>query len=283
VTDIPIPASGDFDAWARQSENVIAVDWDGTCKDTQIPKWTRAFNLAVTDVWPELAPHQAAVDAVCYEMNLTDPVTAGEPRMVALRLRMDRWRAMGLPAPDLERFRAAARAIDQRGLEHNPATYRALRAEFGFDDSPLRWSERSDRYIEAVSREADVFPHCRETLEAIGAEADLVVVSASKTENVLADLRAHDMAALFKALCAQDFLSKAGTIAGLVERYRRVLFVGDMQHDARAAHASGAPLYLVRTGEEAASWASALDVFRRFCRGDRDIPELLWPQGSPAT
>ena len=277
MTDILIPNSGDFEAWAKSSDVCLAVDWDGTCKDTMVPKWTEGFNRAVTEVWPELKPHQGEVDRVCYEVNITDPATAGVQRFVALKVMMDKWKAAGLPAPDLARFFAAVETVERKGEQHGVETYKRYQGEFGYDDSPLQWSETSDRIIAESVKTARMFDNCHETLKAVYRKCDLAVVSASKTEVVRQDLVDHNMAGLFKALLAQDFLPKKGILGGLAARYDRVLFVGDTQHDVRAAAPHGVPVYLIVVGDEDACWAAAGNVFQRFIAGDQCRDELIWP------
>ena len=276
MSELVIPSSGDFVAWTKLHPDCIAVDWDGTCMDTMVPKWTRGFNLAVAEVWPALRPYQKEIDDICWKVNLVEH-TAGVQRFVALMHMMRRWKAMGLPAPDLENFFRAVEQVEKSGEQHGVATYQKYRQRFGYDESPLAWSEVSDRHIAEAVKTARLFDHCRETLEAVAAQADLVVVSASKTEAVRRDLVEHRMTDLFAALCAQDFLPKKGILAGLARRYARVLFMGDTQHDVEAAEAGGVPVYLIRTGDEAACWSAALPVLRRFLAGRRDIGELLWP------
>jgi len=277
VTDILIPKSGDFEAWERSSNTCLAVDWDGTCKDTMVPKWTQGFNRAVTEVWPELKPHQGQIDRVCYEVNITDPATAGVQRFVALKIMMGKWAEAGLPVPDLSKFFAAVEHVQQTGEQHGVETYLKYQSQFGYDDSPLRWSEASDRHIAESSKQARLFAHVQETLEAVQSRADVVVVSASKTEAVRQDILDHGMAGLFKALCAQDFLPKKGILGGLAARYDRVLFVGDTQHDVRAAAPHGVPVYLIVVGDEDACWAAAGNVFQRFIAGDQCRDALIWP------
>lgn len=261
--DILIPASGDFTAWEKTSDYCLAVDWDGTCKDTMVPKWTQGFNLALTEIWPALKPHQDVVDDVCYKVNMLED-TAGVQRFVALMIMMRRWAGMGLPVPGLAAFFRAVEAAEERGDQHGVATYQSLQAEFGYDDSPLRWSERSDELIEEAVKDADVFPNCREVLENAAHGMDLVVVSASKTEAVRNDLLRENMTHLFKALCAQDFLPKKGILEGLAARYDRILFIGDTKHDIEAAETAGVPIFLVRTGDEAASWQEAAAIIGQF-------------------
>ena len=269
---ILVPESGDFGAWSRRHEACIAVDWDGTCKDTMVPKWTRGFNLAIAQVWPQLASRQKRIDDVCYDVNLVDDRTAGVQRFVALKIMMGRWAAAGLPVPELDAFFRAVDDVEARGDTHGVETYRRLQGEYGYDDSPLRWSDLSDRIITDSTRSAVVFDNCRGALEAAARRADLLVVSASKTEAVRQDLLADGMEDLFAALLAQDFLPKPGILRGLAERYGRVLFVGDTQHDIRAAASAGVPIYRIRTGEEAASWSRATSVFERFLDGRADLP-----------
>ena len=277
MTDILIPKSGDFEAWEKSSEVCLAVDWDGTCKDTMVPKWTQGFNWAVTEVWPELKPHQGQIDRVCYEVNITDPATAGVQRFVALKIMMGKWRRMGLPTPDLSKFFAAVEMVEAKGEQHGVETYKRYQGEYGYHDSPLQWSETSDRIIAESVKTARVFDNCHETLKAVYRKCDLVVVSASKTEAVRRDLVDHEMACLFKALCAQDFLPKKGILGGLAARYGRVLFVGDTQHDVRAAAPHGVPVYLIVVGDEDACWAAAGNLFQRFIDGDQCRDALIWP------
>jgi phosphoglycolate phosphatase-like HAD superfamily hydrolase len=265
--DILIPSSGDFEAWPKAHEVCIAVDWDGTCKDTMVPKWTRGFNWAIPKIWPALAPFQKEIDRVCWDVNLVEE-TAGVQRFVGLTIMMARWKAEGLPAPDLSAFTRAVADVTSRGEKHGIDTYRRLQSQYGYDDSPLRWSDLSDRLIAGNTRDARLFGNCREALEAVAPRADLLVVSASKTQAVRQDLLRDRMAHLFRALLAQDFLPKPGILKGLAARYARVLFVGDTQEDVRAAAAAGVPLFLVKVGEEAASWARAPEFFGRFLRGE---------------
>lgn len=277
MSEMVIPTSGNFDAWSAAHAACIAVDWDGTVKDTQVPKWTKCFNRALTDIWPELAPYQKDVDEVCARVNLYDPCTAGVPRLAALKIMMTIWAGKGLPVPDLSKFFAAVDQVEARGESHSVETYERLQPEFGYDDSPIRWSNRSDEYFEVEARTARVFENCPETLEALHGRCDLVVVSASKPEAVKADVLASGMTHLFRAVLTQDFLPKKGTLAGLARKYERALFIGDMEHDARAAHGAGIPLYMVKTGDEAASWKAALPVLEKFLAGGPRVPGLLYP------
>jgi len=272
-----IPDPGAFDAWPKGHDACIAVDWDGTCKDTMAGKWTRGFNLAIPRIWPELADHRQVIDEVCYRVNMEDPATAGVPRFVALKVMMDLWSGMGLPTPDLAGFAAAVDAVESAGGSHGAATYRNLMAEYGYDDSPLRWSDLSDEIIAANTRDVKVFDHCRAALAAGRELADLIVVSASKTESVRDDLVAEGMTDLFAALLAQDFLPKPGILQGLAERYSRVLFVGDTHQDVAAAKSAGVPVLLVTPGSESESWARAPEIFRAFCAGRDRIEGLIAP------
>jgi len=277
VTDILIPGSGDFEAWEKSSDMCLAVDWDGTCKDTMVPKWTQGFNRAVTEVWPQLKAHQDQIDRVCWEVNITDPATAGVQRFVALKVMMGKWKAAGLAVPDLAKFFAAVEMVEAKGEQHGVQTYKKYQAEYGYDDSPLQWSRTSDRIIAESVKTARLFAHVQETLEAVQSRADVVVVSASKTEAVRQDILDHGMAGLFKALCAQDFLPKKGILGGLAARYDRLLFVGDTQHDVRAAAPHGVPVYLITVGDEDACWAAAGNIFQRFIDGDQCRGDLIWP------
>jgi phosphoglycolate phosphatase-like HAD superfamily hydrolase len=263
---LPIPRSGDFHAWPKAHDIAVAVDWDGTCKDTMVPKWTRGFNSAFTRIWPALLPHQAAVDKACWDINLVEH-TAGVPRFVGLKLIMARLASQGLPVPEVSRFVAAVDFVEKTGEKHAMETYRRLQARFGYDDAPLAWSDESDRLIAEAVKDAKVFDNCHRVLDSFRDKADLIVVSASKTEAVLADLKQDGMAYLFKALLAQDFLTKKATLAGLKQRYSRVMFIGDTQHDLHAGQDNGVPVFLVKVGDEGRSWIEAEGVLAKFVAG----------------
>jgi phosphoglycolate phosphatase-like HAD superfamily hydrolase len=260
---ILIPQSGDFDAWTRTHDAALAIDWDGTCKDTMGVKWRQGFNLALPKVWPALGPHQREIDEVCYRENLA-PGAVSAQRFLMLRKMMGMWKEMGLPVPDLAAFFHAVDQVERAGQSHGVDTYRRLQSEFGYDDSPMRWSDLSDELIARASRTAPVFPNCREVLSEFTARADLLVVCAAKSTAVARDLVNDRMADLFKALLAQDFLPKKPCLAGLAGKYDRVIFVADGKGDMEAAAAAGVSSFEIRTGDEPASWLEASRVLRAF-------------------
>jgi phosphoglycolate phosphatase-like HAD superfamily hydrolase len=263
---IVIPQSGDFGAWKRSHDAAVAVDWDGTCKDTMGVKWRQGFNLALPRIWPALAPYQREIDEVCYRENLA-PGAMSAQRFLMLRKMMGMWKEMGLPVPDLAAFFRAVEEVERRGESHGAANYRRLADRFGYDDSPMRWSDLSDELIARASRAAPIFPNCREVLTGLAARTDLLVVCAAKSQGVHQDLVNDDMECLFKALLAQDFLPKKGCLAGLAKKYDRVIFVADGKGDMYAAAAAGVSSFEIRIGDEAASWLDAKEVLRRFVDG----------------
>ena len=264
---IVIPQSGDFDAWKRSHDAAVAVDWDGTCKDTMGVKWKQGFNLALPRVWPALVPRQREIDEVCYRENLA-PGAVSAQRFLMLRKMMGMWKQLGLPVPDLSAFFRAVEEVEGSGLSHGVATYRRLQGRFGYDDSPMRWSDLSDELIAAASRAAPIFPNCREVLAGLTGRADFLVVCAAKSRGVHQDLINDGMEGLFRALLAQDFLPKKQCLAGLAKKYDRVIFVADGKGDMDAAAAAGVPSFEIRIGDEAASWLDAKDVLARFVQGD---------------
>jgi phosphoglycolate phosphatase-like HAD superfamily hydrolase len=244
----------------------VAVDWDGTCKDTMGVKWRQGFNLALPRIWPALAPYQREIDEVCYRENLA-PGAMSAQRFLMLRKMMGMWKEMGLPVPDLAAFFRAVEDVERRGESHGTANYRRLAERFGYDDSAMRWSDLSDELIARASRAAPIFANCREVLAGLVDRADLLVVCAAKSRGVHQDLVNDRLADLFKALLAQDFLPKKGCLAGLAKKYDRVIFVADGKGDMDAAAAAGVSSFEIRIGDEAASWLDAKDVLRRFVDG----------------
>jgi soluble P-type ATPase len=263
---ILVPQPGDFDAWKKTHDAVVAVDWDGTCKDTMVAKWTKGFNFAITRVWPALAPHQKKIDEVCYQQNLA-PGAVSANRFLMLRKMMGMWKQAGLTTTDLSKFSKALDHVQQAGLSHSTATYRKLQGQFGYDDAPLRWSDLSDDLIAEAVKSVHVFPHVREVLEGVMDRADLVVVSASKGEAVRQDIVDDKMEGLFKAMLAQDFLPKKQCLLGLKKKYAKVLFVADGAGDRTTAGEAGVGFFEVRIGDEAASWLEAKGVLEKFVNG----------------
>jgi hypothetical protein len=264
---IVVPAPGDFSAWPKLHDAVVAVDWDGTVKDTMGIKWRQGFNLALTQVWPALKPYQRQVDEVCCRENLA-PGARSAQRFLMLRKMMGMWEGMGLPVPDLSVFGRAIDHVEQTGQSHGTATYAKLQGQFGFDDSPIRWSDLSDQLIAKASPHAPVFADCREVLAGIHGRVDMVVVCAAKSTAVYGDLLGDKLDHLFLALLAQDFAPKKGCLVGLAKRYRRAIFVADGAADGALAAQAGVPWHEIRTGDEAASWAEAKDVLERFASQD---------------
>lgn len=260
---IVIPKSGDFDAWKASHDVAIAVDWDGTCKDTMGVKWRQGFNVAIPKIWPALAPNQSAIDEVCYHENLA-PGAVSAQRFLMLRKMMGLWQKMGLPVPDLSAFFRAVEQVERAGQSHGVDTYRRLQPQFGYDDSPMRWSDLSDELIAQASRAARIFPNCREVLAEFTSRADVLVVCAAKSTAVAQDLANDHMADLFKALLAQDFLPKKPCLAGLAKKYRRVIFVADGKGDMEAAAAAGVSSFEMLPGNEPACWLRAREVLRDF-------------------
>ncbi|GEM_PF-6085265 len=262
---IIVPPSGDFNAWTRVHPALLAIDWDGTCKDTMSAKWRQGFNLAVPKVWPALTPYQDRIDELCYQLNLA-PGAVTANRFLMLRRMMNIWKDEGMPVPDLAGFPKAVEHVESSGLSHSVNTYRSLMDRFGFDDAPLRWSDVSDDFIAQASRTAPIFPNCRETLSRFADRADIVVVSAAKNKAVADDLVNDDMEHLFQALLAQDFLPKKGTLTGLAKKYDRVLFIADGKGDMAIAATVGVQSFEIRLGEEAQCWIEVRDVIKDFLK-----------------
>jgi soluble P-type ATPase len=263
---ILIPQSGDFEAWKKKHDRVVAVDWDGTCKDTMGVKWRQGFNLAMTRVWPALAPYQREIDEVCYRENLA-PGARSANRFLMLGRMMVMWKEMGLPVPELGNFCRAAEHVEESGLSHSVETYRGLMGRFGHDDSAMRWSDLSDELIAKASHGAPIFANCREVLSEFVGRVDIVVVSAAKSKAVAQDLANDGMEHLFMALLGQDFLPKKGCLAGLKKKYGRVIFVADGKGDMAIAAGVGVKSFEIRLGEEAASWLDVRKVVNAFLKG----------------
>jgi len=101
------------------------------------------------------------------------------------------------------------------------------------------------------------FPHVRESLQRVGDQADVMVVSATPNEALQREWEEHDIAQYVQMICGQEMGKKAEHLrhgAGGKYEPQRMLMIGDAPGDLKAARANDALFYPVNPGDEAASW-----------------------------
>jgi phosphoglycolate phosphatase-like HAD superfamily hydrolase len=111
----------------------------------------------------------------------------------------------------------------------------------------------------------------RQCLEQLAAAADLLVVSATPTEALIAEWKEHDLAPLVRAIYGQEHGTKKEMLAAAA-RYapNRALMIGDAPGDAKAASANRCLFFPIIPGREESSW-------RRLCEEgiDRFLSETF--------
>jgi len=140
----------------------------------------------------------------------------------------------------------------------------AGRALVDADDDPAHcllrlalWTHLVNGLVAVRVRDVPPFPHVRECLERIAADADVMVVSATPNEALQREWDEHEIARHTRMICGQEMGSKAAHLKfGAVGKYAdgRILMIGDAPGDMKAAQANGALFYPVMPGDEAASW-----------------------------
>ncbi len=161
----------------------------------------------------------------------------------------------------------------------------------------LQWSEAVNRTVAEIVRGVPPFPCVRESLERLGEQADVIVVSATPQEALQREWEEHDLKKYVAAICGQETGTKKESLgyASQVGQYpeNHVLMIGDAPGDYRAAKANGALFFPINPGHEEESWRRFFEEgIERFLSGtfageyeeqlvaefDRYLPEKPpWP------
>jgi phosphoglycolate phosphatase-like HAD superfamily hydrolase len=119
----------------------------------------------------------------------------------------------------------------------------------------LAWSKAVNDDVKKIVRGVPPFPFVRESLERLRDSADLVVVSATPNEALVAEWNEHGIASLVTAICGQDLGSKKETLSN-ASKYPagHSLMIGDAPGDHDAAKANQCLFFPINPGAEEASW-----------------------------
>lgn len=154
----------------------------------------------------------------------------------------------------------------------------------------LEWSKAVNRAVEEIVRNVPPFPHVRECLEKMVAQADVLVVSATPHEALQGEWDEHDLTKYVVAICGQEAGTKKECLQ-VAKLYSpgQTLMIGDAPGDHKAAAANAALFFPINPGAEEAGWRRLLDEgLDRFFDGtfagkyqndllvefDRYLPEL---------
>ena len=124
------------------------------------------------------------------------------------------------------------------------------------------WSVEVNEVITKIVRNLPPFPYVRESLEAIAAKADSVVVSQTPLEALEREWQEHDIDRYVRFIAGQELGTKAEHItmaAGGKYRPERVLMIGDAPGDLQAAQANNALFFPINPGDEEESWRRFYD------------------------
>ena len=135
----------------------------------------------------------------------------------------------------------------------------------------LEWSERVNWAIKETVKDMPPFPHVRESLEKISAQADVIVCSSTPYEALTREWQEHDIDRYVQVIAGQEMGKKADHLNYASNgKYGEncVLMVGDAPGDMKAAKANDALFYPVNPGDEVESWKRFHDeAFDKFING----------------
>jgi len=121
----------------------------------------------------------------------------------------------------------------------------------------LAWSEAVNASIEDMVHGVPPFPFVRESLVALSAKADIIVVSATPGEALRREWAEHDIDQYAAVIAGQEMGSKADHLRlAAAGKYpaEHVLMIGDAPGDLKAARSNGFLFFPVNPGSEDASW-----------------------------
>ncbi len=135
----------------------------------------------------------------------------------------------------------------------------------------LAWSNAVNLSIRETVHNVPPFPSVRKTLDAIGRQADIMVVSATPHEALEREWRENQIADSVAVIAGQEMGTKSQVLSLATDgKYAstHVLMVGDAPGDYQAAQKSGVLFYPIEPGHEEASWKRLHDeALPRFLSG----------------
>jgi phosphoglycolate phosphatase-like HAD superfamily hydrolase len=244
-------------AFQREHGFLVGIDSDGCVFDTMELKHKECFIPAFINAYGLQGVSKYAREAAEF-VNLYSK-SRGVNRFPGLVEQLD-WlrrrpevKARGVAVPNPEGLREWVVAESRLS---NPTLKAAIKAT---DDPDLRaalaWSEDVNAAIASMVRCVPPFPFVRESLERLKSSADLLVVSATPTEALVAEWREHDLAPLVRAIYGQELGTKKEMLA-VASQYTadRTLMIGDALGDYKAAAANKCLFFPINPGREEVSW-----------------------------
>lgn len=254
-----------FDGFIRKKDFLVCVDSDGCVMDTMDIKHIRCFGPCMVQEW-QLWRWEKEAEFYWNKVSLYS-MTRGINRFKGLYETLKYVNSHitcieGLE--DLKHF-----VTDSKELS-NPALKRYIEAmDSAMLRRCLRWSETVNAEIKQLTgNERLAFVGTAESLEALSAKADIVVVSSATPQALEEEWTVNGLIRYPSLICGQDAGSKAYCIGRLLEKgydRERTIMIGDAPGDRDAAKKCGVLFYPIEVRKEVASWKEfrlrAVDAF----------------------
>jgi phosphoglycolate phosphatase-like HAD superfamily hydrolase len=237
----------------------VGIDSDGCAFDSMEIKQKECFCPNIIKYWNLQPISKYAREAVEF-VNLYSK-WRGTNRWPALLMVLDFLRDRpevlarhaAIPeAPRLRSFVASGKPLSNDGLKAYANEQPA--AEL---DRALEWSLAVNQSIAELVFGLPPFPFVRESLEALAAQADTVVVSQTPTEALVREWEEHDLDKYVRAIAGQELGTKKQHLKMATAGHyapHHALMIGDAPGDLEAARANGALFFPINPGHEEESW-----------------------------
>lgn len=240
-----------------EHEFFVGIDSDGCVFDTMelkhkecfIPEFIKAYGLQGASKYAR----EAAEFVNLYSRSRGVNRFPGLVEQLDWLRRRPEIKARGIDVPNPHGLRKWVAEEPKLG---NPTLKAAVEAT---GDPDLRWalgwSEAVNAAIASMVSGVPPFPYVRKCLERLVDHADLLVVSATPTEALVAEWNEHELAGFVRAICGQELGTKKEMLA-VAPQYAadHALMVGDALGDYKAAEANRCMFFPINPGQEEASW-----------------------------
>lgn len=239
----------------------IGIDSDGCVFDSMEIKHKECFTPNIINHWGLQAVSKFAREASEF-VNLYSK-WRGVNRWPAVVMVLDLLRERdeiirrGVEIPQVQSLRDF---IAQETYPHSNDGLAGFMAEHPNDpvlETGMGWTTAVNETIADMVHGVPPFPHVRESLAAMHAKADMIVVSATPCGALESEWNEHDLAQYVKVIGGQEMGKKAQMLAIAAEgKYEsdHILMIGDAPGDMRAARAVNALFYPINPGDEERSW-----------------------------
>lgn len=253
---------------------LICVDSDGCVFDNMELKHKECFCPATVNVWGLQGVSRFAREA-CDFVNLYS-LTRGINRFPAIIRTLELLEThpgaveRGYQCPDLSDLRefvARSGQLSGSGLEawmENHPGSRVL-------ETAKAWSLEVNQNIERIVRGIQPFPHAREALMNLSAQADIVIVSQTPRDAIKREWEEQNLLGYVKEILGQEAGSKQEAILNSMRQgYQpgNVLMIGDAPGDYQAAEGAGVKFYPIVPGQESNSWKQMERISSLFFSGE---------------